>query len=142
MSVDVWMDLMAEARLCRRRKLNRVTGCLSEDKLRRLMRNDRVRAPFLGAPGLPRESRELAFELHLSYLIEAAALTPLQEACVRMRLDGLSYPYIAWLVKRSQGTVFACVRSAFRLLRHAYRTAPHAGWYEVYVSEVTRRPMG
>jgi len=138
---SAWLDAQSEARLIRKGKLGRDAACLSEEQLARLVRLDRRRAPFLDPPGLPRESQELAFELHLSYLIDLANLTPLQEACLRMRLNGLGYGLIARWIKRRRCTVFASVQSAFRRLRRSYQEGPYAGWYEVYVSEVTRRPM-
>jgi len=136
-----WLDAQADAQLLRKRMLGRENTCLSEYQLRRLMYNDRKRAPALGPPGLPQEADDLAFELHLQYLIELAGLSSRQEACLRLSLQGLSCRAIARMTGRHPAAVLGSLRSAHRRLRQAYNQGPYAGWYDVYVSEVTRRPM-
>lgn len=136
-----WLDAQADAHLRRRRSLDRANGCLSDYQLRRLALNDRKRASNLGAPGLPREADETAFELHLSYLIREAGLTYRQEACVRLRLQQHSIADIAAMTGRRPAGVQGSLLAAYRRLRKACEEAPYAGWYEVYVAEVTRKPM-
>ncbi len=136
-----WLDTQADAHLSRKRLLGRKVACLSQHQLRRLMCNDRRRAPALGPPGIPREADDLAFELHLRYLIEVAGLSSRQEACVRLTLEGLGCHTIARMTGRLPSAVLNSLRSACLRLRQAYKQGPYAGWYEVYVSEVTRRPM-
>ena len=139
--LSAWLDAQADAQLSRKRMLGREGACLTHYQLSRLMANDHKRAPALGPPGLPRESDDYAFELHLQYLIETAGLTARQEACIRLKLRGLGCSAIARMTGRSPCGVEESLRSACRRLRRAYREGPYAGWYEVYVSEVTRKPM-
>jgi DNA-directed RNA polymerase specialized sigma24 family protein len=133
------LEAVADERLAATGSLSRRSCCMSEGQLRRVSRAQWRQAPMVSPASIRGQSEQLAFDLHLDYLITFARLTPIQERYVRLRLGGLSIARIAAIVGRRRSTVFVTLKAAFRRLRKAYLAAPLAGWHEVYIADIHRR---
>ncbi len=113
-------------------------GLYTELQLLRKMRRERTKSWRGPAQETTDETTAYVVEKWVDELVDAAGLTAVEDICFRLHLAGWRHEHAAALMGRSYQTVVRRLKSARRKLRRAYCQGPHAGWQEVYLSEVHR----
>lgn len=129
----------ADALLAQHLLLGSDSGVYSQTQLNRKIREEHKRLPVLEETGLCRETVDALLELRVDELVDAAGLTAIQEIIYRLHVAGFDPSGMAKLL----GIGCGLLKRRLRIIEHKVRTAhsegPYAGWYEVYLSEVSRR---
>lgn len=118
--------------------LGRARGAFTTHQLARRARLDVERLPILREDDIPCEVVDEIVEQRVDELVALAGLSPMQEICFRLCVDGLSTRQSAIRLGIGRRRVQMHLRAARHRVQAVYDEGPYAGWYEVYLSEVRR----
>jgi len=114
------------------------SGVYSQAQIDRRTREQDKRMPRMSECGISADMTDALLERRIEELTDAANLTALQEIIYRLHVAGFSPRGIASAVGLRFGSVRWRLREVKRKIRRAYEEGIYAGWYEVYLSEVSR----
>ena len=137
---DGLMDLeqAADTILAAEGALSRENGIFTQAQLTRRIRIEQQHLPLQDEDEMGNEVIEYLVERQVADLVDVSNLTPMQEICFKLYVDGLTCKDISIILRLRFHKTAYYLRTARQKVQEAIRDGRYAGWYEVYLSEVNR----
>lgn len=132
------LEQAADAILAAEGALGNKTGIYTQAQIERKMRVEQRRLQVVDEGAIRNDTIEYLLQCQVDNLVDVSRLTPIQEICYRLHIDGLTCRDISTTLHLKFHTTANHLRSARKKVRAAVRDGKYAGWYEVYISEVNR----
>ena len=133
------LEQAADSILAAEGALGRENGIYTQAQLNRKIRIEQQHLPLLDECEIGKEAIEYLIERQTTDLVEVSRLTPMQEICFRLYVEGLTCRDISLSLRLKHNTTANHLRNARQKVKAAIKDGRYAGWYEVYLSEVNRR---